>query len=503
MKQLNIQDAGFIIQETDKTPMHICGVSIYNQPTSFDKKNSNQAEARPSFEEILQYIDDRIHVAPIMQKKLKRVPGDWDRPYWINDPSFSLAQHIHHIALPAPGNHKQFYKLCSEIMARPLNMKKPLWELWVVEGLDDIDGLNENSFALITKIHHACVDGTSGGQLVQMVNDLQPNAEPWPKDDLAVEADDRIPGNYELRAKAFANNVVNAFAMSSSIAKKLPSLSKTATELATGKRKAGAGLSVPTTRFNKTPNENRIFYATTFELEWLKAIRKSLVEGATINDVMVTIVAGGLRKYLESKGELPDLPMAAMLPKNLRDADDNARDGNAVGGLLVNIHTDIEDEAERLAEVNKRTQEAKEFSEEAGTDSIFPNLMGGFLYPRTGKRLVKAQQRLKLMDRLGAVGLNTIITNVPGPNFPLYHMGARMQSFAGVPPLIDGVGIAHAIYSYCGNVQLSVMSCDDMLPDPELYEEYLQESYQNLISALPKSVIKETKAKVKEQHQAE
>jgi len=485
MKQLNIQDAGFIIQETDKTPMHICGVSIYNEPR-------NKKKTRASYEEIIAYIQDRIHVAPIMQQKLKRVPGDWDRPYWIKDTEFSLPHHIHHIALPAPGNYQQFYKLCSEIMSRPLNLKKPLWELWVVEGLNDINGLNQKSFALITKIHHACVDGTSGGQLVQMVNDLQPNAEPWPEDKSLTLKDERIPGDYELRAMALANNVVSAFDYTASVAKRLPKLTRIASDLAKGKRQSGAGLSVPTTRFNKTPNENRTFYATSFDLEWLKAIRKNLVDGATINDVMVTIVAGGLRKYLESKGELPDLPMAAMLPKNLRDADDDARDGNAVGGLLVNIHTDIDDDVERLAEVQKRTTEAKQFSEDADTDSLFPGLMGGFLYPRTGKRLVKAQQRLKLMNRLGAVGLNTIITNVPGPGFPLYHMGAKMVSFSGVPPLIDGVGIAHAIYSYCGNVQLSVMSCEDMLPDPESYEAFLQESYANLIDALPKNIKAET-----------
>ncbi len=489
MKQLNIQDAGFIIQETDKTPMHICGVSIYNQPPLKGNK-------RASYEDIIAYIQARIHVAPIMQQKLKCVPGDWDRPYWIKDKDFSLHQHINHIALPSPGDRKQFYKLCSDIMSRPLNLKKPLWELWIVEGLDDIEGLNKNSFALITKIHHACVDGTSGGQLVQMVNDMQPEAEPWPADESVDEIEDRIPGHFEMRANAFANNVITALQQTSSVAKRLPQLTRVAKDLVKGDRKAGAGLSVPTTRFNRTPSENRIFYATTFDLEWLKAIRKNVIEGATINDVMVTIVAGGLRKYLDSKGELPELPMAAMLPKNLRDAGDTAKDGNAVGGLLVNIQTDIEDEVERLAAVHERTTEAKDFSEHADTDSIFPNLMGGFLYPRNGKRLVRAQQRFKLMDRLGAVGLNTIITNVPGPSFPLYHMGARMESFAGVPPLIDGVGIAHAIYSYCGNVQLSAMSCNDMMPDPENYEAFLHESYQNLIKALPKDVIEATEAEI-------
>jgi WS/DGAT/MGAT family acyltransferase len=489
MKQLNIQDAGFIIQETDKTPMHICGVSIYNQPPLKGKQ-------RASYDEIIDYIQARIHVAPIMQQKLKRVPGDWDRPYWIKDSDFSLRQHINHIALPAPGDRKQFYKLCSDIMSRPLNLKKPLWEIWIVEGLNDIEDLNQSSFALITKIHHACVDGSSGGQLVQMVNDMQPDGEPWPADPIADELEERIPGQFEMRANAFANNMISAFGQTASIAKRLPQLTKIATDLAKGERKTGAVLSVPTTRFNRTPSENRIFYATTFELTWLKAIRKNLVEGATINDVMVTIVAGGLRRYLAAKNELPELPMAAMLPKSLRAEGDTSKAGNAVGGLLVNIQTDIEDDVARLAAVHDRTTEAKEFSEHADTDSIFPNLMGGFLYPRNGKRLVRAQQRLKLMNRIGAVGLNTIITNVPGPNFSLYHMGARMVSFAGVPPLIDGVGIAHAIYSYCGNVQLSVMSCDDMMPDPEFYEQCLLDAYGSLIEALPKAVVKTTQAEL-------
>ena len=165
MKQLNIQDAGFIIQETDKTPMHICGVSIYNQPPF----KGNQ---RASYDDIIEYIQARIHVAPIMQQKLKRVPGDWDRPYWVKDKAFSLQQHVNHIALPAPGNRTQFHRLCSDIMSRPLNLKNPLWELWIIEGLDQMDGVNKHSFAIITKIHHACVDGSSGGKLIQMINDF-------------------------------------------------------------------------------------------------------------------------------------------------------------------------------------------------------------------------------------------------------------------------------------------------------------------------------------------
>ena len=491
MKQLNIQDAGFIIQETDKTPMHICGVSIYNQPPL-------QGKERASDDDIIEYIQARIHVAPIMQQKLLRVPGDWERPYWIKDHDFSLKQHVNHTRLPSPGNRQQFYAMCSEIMSNPIDLTKPLWELWIIEGLDDIEGVNKDSFAIITKIHHACVDGTSGGQLVHMLNDMKIDAAPWPIDLDSEEIEDRIPGHYEMLANAFANNVVSVIEQTASIAKRLPQLTQVAKDLVKGERKTGVGLSVPTTRFNRTPSKDRLFYSSTFDLEWLKSISKNVVEGATVNDVMVTIVAGGLRKYLDAKGELPELPMAAMLPKNIRAGDDNAKSGNSVGGLLVNIQTDIADDIERLSAVNERTSEAKEFSDYAGTDSIIPNMMGGFLYPRHGKRLVRAQQRLKVMDRLGALGINTIITNVPGPNFSLYHMGARLESFAGAPPLTDGVGIAHAIYSYCGNVELSIISCNDMLPDPELYEQYLHESYNNLIQALPKKVIKETKAQVKE-----
>jgi WS/DGAT/MGAT family acyltransferase len=477
MKQLNIQDAGFIYQETEQTPMHICGLGIYNQGSA--------KHGRLSKAEILRYVEQRIHAAPILKLKLFEVPGDWERPYWVEDQDFKLSSHINHIALPKPGNRSQLNELASQIISRPLDMSKPLWEVHIIEGVSN-DDLADDSFAILTKIHHSCIDGGSGNNLISALHDLSAEAEPMPAPANDEHQPEIIPGKYELLARAYASNVINTLEQSIATTKKLPSLFKVAKELYRGEKDAGAKLSVPATRFNRTPTKERVLTTQRFELADIKDI-KNAVEGTTVNDVMVCIVAGALRRYLDHYGELPDQSLGAMMPKNIRGAEDEDTHGNRVGGLFASIHTNIEDPLRRLKAIHTSTQKAKDFSEEAGTDNILPNLMGGFLFPRTGKALSKLLQKHHVMERLGPVILNTVITNVPGPNFPLFHAGAQMAEYAGIPPLTDGVGISHAVYSYMGVITLSAVTCKDMMDDPDFYRECFEQSFKELHDAVLQS----------------
>ena len=474
MKQLNIQDAGFVYQETKHTPMHICGLGIYDQ--------SNNKKKRISFEETLTYIDDRLHSCPILMKKLYQVPGNWERPYWVEDEEFDISRHVFHHGLPAPGNEKQLHELVSRLISSQLDMKIPLWECHVIEGINEAEGVGEGSFAILTKVHHSCIDGSSGNNVVTVLHDLEPNGKPMPKPEAEEKTEERVPGKYEQMAKAYAMNMVTGWEQSMSVAKHLPSYAQVAADLYQGKMESGAKLSVPPTRFNKTPSTKRVFTSADFSLDEVKAVKNA--QGVTVNDVMVAVVAGGLRKYLDELGELPDESLGAMLPKNIRDESNSEdKEGNQVGGLMTDLHTDIADPIARLVAVNSSTQKAKAFSDAANTDLLFPNLMGGFLYPRVGKALTKWAQKKGIMEKIGPLLFNTVITNVPGPNFGLYHAGAKMEVFSGVPPLPDGIGLAHAIYSYCGRINLSVMSCPKMLEDPVRYAECLKESFEELKEA--------------------
>lgn len=472
MKQLNIQDAGFIYQETESTPMHIGGLGIYNQ--------SAKAPIR-SKKDITEYLSARIHIAPIMKQKLHHVPGEWDRPFWVRDNEFKIDNHVHHIGLPNLGNISQLNELVSNIISQPLDMSRPLWEVYFIEGLN-IDGLAKNSFAILTKIHHSCIDGASGANIIGAMHDLTTNAQamPTPANDDEGEAV-KLPGRYESLARAYASNVISSYEQSVSVSKRLPSLIKTVSQLYRGERKAGAKLKVPATRFNKTPGKSRLFASSQYSLDKIKAI-KNAVPGTTVNDVMVAIIAGALRNYLAHHGELPDLPLGAMLPQNVRsESNESDKHGNVVSGLFATIHTDIEDSVERLQAIHESVNEAKVFSNEENLAAIFPNLMGGFLYPKAGKALTRMNQHFHIMERLGPVVLNTVITNVPGPDFPLYHDGAEMVSYAGIPPLTDGVGISHAIYSYCGKISLAMVTCGGMMDDPEFYMQCCDVAYNELL----------------------
>ncbi len=477
-QQLNVQDVGFVYQDSEKTPMHINGLAIFDQATSKIKRMRQ--------EEIVSYIEQRLHQAPILTQKLHHTPLELERPYWVEDQNFNLSDHIFQIKLPAPGNKQQLNKLVSDIMAGPLDMNKPLWQIYFIEGLNQFDNVGKNSFAMLTKIHHCCIDGASGNNLFATLFDREPDPKDQPLMPInQVEEEEEVvemPGRFEMLVSSYGRNTVSAWAQTVEVSKRLPGLTSAAVKLFRGEKDAGVKLSVPLTRFNRTPDKERSFGYTTFSLTDIKTIR-TVVPGATVNDIMVAIIAGALREFLDAKGELPEISMGAMMPKNLREgAEHDAKHGNRVGGLFASIHTDVVDVKERLEAISRSTKAAKKLESELDTGAIFPNLMGGFLYPKAGKAFTKFAQKHKLMERVGPVVLNTIITNIPGPKFDLYHAGALQKNFIAIPPLTDGIALAHAIYSVNDSIALGVVSCPSMIDDSSFYIECCERSFDALMS---------------------
>lgn len=469
MKQLSIQDAGFIFQETERTPMHISGVGIYCQ-----KEHPRKSQCAA---DTLAYMAARIAACPILQKKLMHVPGQLERPYWVLDQQFDISRHVYFHTLDTPGDRTQLDKLLGRLMAEGLDMTIPLWECHIIDGVEGLADVTDG-FAILTKVHHSCVDGSAGSNIMMVLHDMAVDAESL-FTDAVKEADEVIPSRFELMSNAYRNTLKSGFEQSWQLSKQLPQVGKIANELYQGTRQSGAKLKVPATRFNKTPDTARVFTSIDFNLDEIKSIKNAF--SVTVNDVMVAIVAGALRDYLQQLGELPNTSLGAMLPKNIRqDKAKAGRSGNQVGGLMACLHTDISDPVERLKAIHQSTQLAKKFAEEAGTDGIFAYLMGGSLYPRTTQSLTRFMHKNRVMERIGPILCNTIITNVPGPNFELYHHGAKMLSFGGVPPLPDGIGLAHAIYSYHRKISLSVLSCPLMLDDVAAYRSALEVSFQSL-----------------------
>ena len=198
MKQLNIQDAGFIYQETEFTPMHISGLGLYDQGDS--------SKPRLNLAETVNYIKARIHHCPILTQKLFHVPGQWERPYWVDDPDFDVARHVIHHQLPEPGNEQQLHQLISRLMSTQLDMSIPLWECHIIDGLNDLEGFGPGSYAILTKVHHSCIDGAAGSNVLTVLHDLAPDGKPRPAPEKKALATKR-PGKYELIARAYTSNI--------------------------------------------------------------------------------------------------------------------------------------------------------------------------------------------------------------------------------------------------------------------------------------------------------
>jgi diacylglycerol O-acyltransferase / wax synthase len=470
MQQLTGMDASFLYMETPNAPMHISGLSIYDQSTA--------PGGKVRFKDIIENFNHRLRALPIMTRKLVEVPMNLDHPYWVSDGHFDPEFHIRHLALPKPGDWRQLCILVSRLHARPLDRNHPLWEVYIIEGLDNVEGVPKGSFAVFSKTHHAAIDGTSGMEITAATHDLSADYT-TSREPMIVEVDNQ-PSKMELFARAQINNIKKPFNFISVARNTVPGMAKAYNM--TRKGELQTVKNIPRTRFNETVSPHRVFEAMTVELEDVKRI-KNAIPGATVNDAALTIVGGALRKYLEHHGELPEQSLAALAPVNVRSADDKTG-GNVVSGLTVAIRSDIEDPMERLQAVHDGTKNAKEYNNAVGAKAMTDYAQ--FIPSMLTAQAARLASRWGLMSSMKPQ-YNCVVTNVPGPPIPLYSTGAQMVSNFGTGPVLDGVGLFHVIGSYCSQFVVSATACRDMMPDPDFYRDCLQASFDELLAAAKKT----------------
>lgn len=467
MEQLTGQDASFVYTETPRSPMHIGGIAIYDPS---ELKGGVQR-----FKNILGFIEDRLHLASTFRRKIVNVPFNLDHPYWVEDKDFDLEFHLRHIRLPEPGDWRQLCIQAARLHARPLDMTKPLWEFTVIEGLDAVPGLPKGCYAVVTKIHHACIDGVSGSDIVEAIHSLEPNpAEPLPPEE--PWRGEREPNPLELMTRAQINNVMQPFRLAEVMAKAIPSVGRFNKGLL--EQKFTVNADIPRTRFSGVISSHRVVEGRSFDLANIKAI-KSLIEGATVNDAVLTIVGGALRKYLQSKKELPSKSLVAMAPISVRGEEGKNALGNQVAAMTVRLGTDVENSIERLAHVHQASQSSKEM-----TSAIGAKLMTDFsqFIPSTTAALATRLYTEFAMAENVSQAFNCVVTNVPGPQFPLYMAGARLVTQFGLGPVFDGMGIIFPVFSYGGQITISFNSCRKMVPDPDAFAGHIQETYDELMA---------------------
>jgi diacylglycerol O-acyltransferase len=480
MHQLTGMDASFLYMETPNSPMHISGLAIYDPSTA--------PGGKVRFKEVIENYSQRLRVIPAMTRTLVEVPLKLDHPYWVSDGNYDPEFHIRHIALPKPGDWRQLCILISRLHARPLDRNHPLWEVYIIEGLDNVEGIPKGSFAAFSKTHHAAIDGTSGMEMTAAIHDLSPDYKTG-RNPAAITVDSQ-PSKFELLARAQLNTIKKPFNFISVARNTVPGLARAYNATRKGELKQVKNL--PRTRFNGNVSPHRVFQAITVDLEDVKKIKNS-VDGATVNDAALAIVGGALRKYLKKHGELPEQSLAAMAPVNVRtDADKTG--GNVVSALTVELRTDIEDAMERLTAVHAGTKDAKEYANAVGAKTMTDYTQ--FIPSTLTAQAAKLASRWGLMSRMKPA-FNCVVTNVPGPAVPLYSTGARMVANFGTGPVQDGLGLFHVIGSYCGQFVVSATSCRTMMPDPDFYRQCLLDSFNELLAGAQKTSKKPSKKTTK------
>lgn len=474
MKQLSNQDAGFIYHETPSTPMHVAGLGIYNQP---------EGKPRPNFDSIIEIISSQLPLAPFLRYQYTPVPFGLDKPYWVSQKDFDLTHHVRHIALAKPGNWDQLMAAVADLHAEPLDFDKPLWEATIIEGLNQIDGLNQHSFAIFVKVHHALADGASGQALFSVFNS-ESVENPPPAEEPAIV--DRPPTKIELFSRSIPNLFKRPVDHYKSLTRNTPKLFSKAIELYKGEINTGSQLLVPPTPFNEPVSPERITDCLSFPFARIEAIKQSMND-VTINDVMMTVISEGLRRYLSELEVMPEASLCAMMPQNVRTQGNDNSSGNQVGGFFSSLHTDIEDPQERLMAISSSTKKAKAFSESLDITSLIQNYLGGFLSQGVGKTFNQFLHSQGLLKQAKQFLANTLITNVAGPKEQLYHLGAPLNQYYTFAPLSHCLGLNHAIFSYKERITLSLVADRALISSLDDYKAYLIDALNNLESTMVKS----------------
>jgi WS/DGAT/MGAT family acyltransferase len=469
MQQLSAQDASFVYLETPHTPMHIGSVAIYDPSTA--------PGGFVRFKDILRFIEARLAGARSFRQRLVRVPFDLDHPYWIEDPEFDLEYHVRHIALPKPGDWRQLCIQAARLHSRPMDLSKPLWEFTIIEGLDGIEGLPPGCFAIVSKVHHAAIDGMSGVEMSAAVHSIDPAvADPETPD---TWRPDNMPQVADLLVRSYVNNLVQPMRALETIGRSLPGMARLSNEVRKGDVSVRNARPAPRTRFNGKVSPHRVWDAVPFPLKDIRGI-KDAVPGATVNDVILSIVGGGLRTYLSGKGELPKDTLTAMAPISVRGEGQKAALGNLVSAMVVGLGTQVEDPLERLRFVHQEATNSKAMTNAIGAKALadysqlIPSGLAGLaarLYTRVGAANAHAP------------AFNCVVTNVPGARVPLYFCGAKMVGMYGTGPVFDGMGLINPVYSYGDTIAISFTSDRDIMPDPEAYAAALREAFEALRAA--------------------
>jgi WS/DGAT/MGAT family acyltransferase len=468
MQQLTGLDASFLALETATTTGHVGGLCLLDP----------SGAAKPlNLARLTEVLAERLPLVPVLRRKLLQVPLGLDQPYWIDDAAFDIEYHVREIALPRPGSDAQLAEQVSRLHARPLDRSRPLWEIYLITGLA------RKRAAVYTKIHHAAIDGASGAELLTVLLDLAPAGRDLPAAEPFSPA--RPPGLPALAALAAAKlawRPVQTVRLTNSLVRFLPTLAPAVNTLVGGmlglNRGDGAVIAgvpgrAPATPFNKPITPHRRVAFRSVDLATVKAVKNAF--GVSVNDVVMAMCAGALRRWLTNHDALPDQPLVAMIPVSVRDPGARGALGNKVSAMLATLPTTVTDPGLRLEIVHTATKAAK------AQQAAIPQGLGDFAPPALTARAARVVFATGLLHRLPP--FNVTISNVPGPNVPVYLCGAKLIAHYPVSVVTDGQGLNITLVGYLGQLHFGLISCRELVPDLNDLADYLVDELALLVKA--------------------
>ncbi len=468
MERLTGLDASFLYNETPTLHMHTLKFSVLDVST---------VPGGYAFERVRQELQDRLHLLPPFRRKVVEVPGRITHPVWIEDPDFDLDYHVRRVGIPPPGGTREMDDVIAEIASWPLDRSRPLWEIWVLEGLEG------GRIGFLAKIHHALADGVAAAALLANVMALTPEEiapppppEPW------------VPDTMPTRSSLLLGALLDLFKGLFRLPQLVRRTSGKLGELRRHKRSAPVATprpirDAPRTPFNLALTPHRSFATTTLPLADLKKVKAAF--GVTVNDVVLGIVAGSLRQWLLARDALPDKGLVAGVPVSTDDPGEIRLLGNRVSNMFTALRTDVADPVERLARIHDVTKAAKVVHNLLGIDMMADWIE--YTPPRPYSWAMRTYGRLRLADH-HPPPINLVVSNVPGPREPLYVAGGRMEGIWSVGPILEGIGMNVTVWSYCDDLNVGVIACREHIKDPHEITDGMAEALRDLVALIPETV---------------
>ncbi|WP_410620299.1 WS/DGAT/MGAT family O-acyltransferase [Amycolatopsis sp. cmx-8-4] len=461
MQRLSGLDASFLYLETSSQVLHVCGLLTLDGST---------VPGGYTFAKLKQRLEERVRVIPAFRRKLHNPLWNLSHPVWVEDEDFDLDHHVHRIGVPAPGDRVELAELCAHIAGQQLDRAYPLWQLYVIEGLAD------GEIAVLLKMHHATVDGVSGASLITYLAGLEPDA---PAPEVTERANSGVPAAFDILRSSVFNVVKGPL----EVARLLPDLLELVPRWL-GKALRGKGMPIPftapRTSLNGTITGHRSVAFAQLELDDVKAVKNAF--GVTVNDVVLALVAGALREFLDVRGELPEDPLVATVPVSVHDRTERDHGSNKVSAFFASLPTHLADPAARVFFLAEANRLSKDHHHDIDADMLQD--WAQFSAATAFGMAVRAYSALRLAEKHPVVH-NLVVSNVPGPPMPLYLLGARITGLYPLGPVFHGAGLNVTVLSNAGKVHIGLIGARELVKDLWPLADALPEALAELLKAGP------------------